>query len=65
MLNWLNKNQLVEKDEFNINQKELEDAVNSITMKMYQAAGGGGMPEGDMPNGGFAGAPDGGSSGLI
>jgi len=34
-------------------------------MKMFQAAGGSGMPEGDMPNGGFAGAPDGGSSGLI
>ena len=32
-------------------QKELEGVVNPIMMKVYQAAGGGGMPEGGMPGG--------------
>jgi len=54
-LDWLDKNQLAEKDEFEAKQKELEGVVNSIMMKVYQAAGGGGMPEGGMPGGGFGG----------
>merc|ERR1711944_228277 len=60
-LDWLDKNQLAEKDEFEGKQKELEGIVNPIMMKVYQAAGGsgeGGMPEG-MPGGmpgGFPGA---------
>jgi len=55
-LDWLDKNQLAEKDEFEAKQKELEGVVNPIMMKVYQAAGGGGgMPEGGMP-GGFGGA---------
>merc|ERR1712050_798009 len=55
-LDWLDKNQLAEKDEFEGKQKELEVVVNPIMMKVYQAAGGGGgMPEGGMP-GGFGGA---------
>merc|ERR1711974_386108 len=53
-LDWLDKNQLAEKDEFEARQKELEGVVNPIMMKVYQAAGGGGMPEGGMP-GGFDG----------
>ena len=54
-LDWLDKNQLAEKDEFEARQKELEGVVNPIMMKVYQAAGGGGMPEGGMPGGGFGG----------
>merc|ERR1711881_457861 len=54
-LDWLDKNQLAEKDEFEAKQKELEGIVNPIMMKVYQAAGGGGMPEGGMPGGGFDG----------
>merc|ERR1719460_662077 len=53
-LDWLDKNQLAEKDEFESQQKELEGVVNPIMMKVYQAAGGsGGMPDmgagGNMP----------------
>merc|ERR1712178_82329 len=49
-LDWLDKNQLAEKDEFEAKQKELEGVVNPIMMKVYQAAGGGGeMPSGGMP----------------
>jgi len=63
-LDWLDKNQLAEKDEFEGKQKELEGVVNPIMMKVYQAAGGGGgMPEGGMPGGGFGGAPSGGAGG--
>merc|ERR1712176_1029276 len=66
-LDWLDKNQLAEKDEFEAKQKELEGIVNPITMKVYQAAGGGGMPEGGMPGGGFdaGGAPGGGSGPTV
>merc|ERR1712085_128892 len=53
-LDWLDKNQLAEKDEFEMKQKELEGIVNPIMMKVYQAAGGapdaGGMPGGGMPD---------------
>merc|ERR1711907_550930 len=51
-LDWLDKNQLAEKDEFEAKQKEVEGIVNPIMMKVYQAAGGeGGMPDmsGGMP----------------
>merc|ERR1712137_1102766 len=63
-LDWLDKNQLAEKDEFEGKQKELEGIVNPIMMKVYQAAGGGGggMPEGGMP-GGMGGAPPPGAGG--
>merc|ERR1719182_418096 len=61
-LDWLNKNQLAEKQEFEDKQKELEGIVNPIMMKVYQAAGGSGeMPEGGMP--GAGGAPGGGGGG--
>merc|ERR550537_1756827 len=51
-LDWLDKNQLAEKDEFDSKQKEVEGVVNPIMMKVYQAAGApeGGMPGGDMPS---------------
>merc|ERR550532_1149235 len=55
-LDWLDKNQLAEKDEFEAKQKELEGVVNPIMMKVYQAAGGGGMPEGGMPGADFGNA---------
>merc|ERR1712167_297260 len=62
-LDWLDKNQLAEKDEFEAKQKELEGVVNPIMMKVYQAAGGGGMPEGGMPGGGMGGDAPGGAGG--
>jgi len=34
-------------------------------MKVYQAAGGGGMPEGGMPGGGMGGAPGGGAGPTV
>ena len=49
-LDWLDNNQLADKDEFEAKHKELEGFVNPIMMKGYQAAGGGGM-EGGMPGG--------------
>merc|ERR1719265_1271454 len=62
-LDWLDKNQLAEKDEFEAKQKELEGVVNPIMMKVYQAAGGSGMPDGGMPGGDFGGAAPGGAGG--
>merc|ERR1711970_674649 len=59
-LDWLDKNQLAEKEEFESKQKELEAVVNPIMMKVYQAAGGGGMPEGGMPGADFGGSAPGG-----
>merc|ERR1711985_157529 len=60
-LDWLDKNQLAEKDEFEGKQKELEGVVNPIMMKVYQAADGGDMPAGGMPGGGFGGGAPGGA----
>jgi len=60
-LDWLDKNQLAEKDEFEAKQKEVEGVVNPIMMKVYQAAGGGGeMPTGGMPGGGMGAGGGGG-----
>ena len=60
IINWLDKNQTVEK-EFEHQQKELEKFCNPIIMKLYQSAGGmpGGMP-GGFPGGGAP--PSGGAS---
>merc|ERR1712096_459676 len=55
-LDWLDRNQLAEKDEFEAKQKEVEAVANPIMMKVYQAAGGGDMPAGGMPGGGMPGA---------
>jgi len=63
-LDWLDKNQMAEKDEFEAKQKEIEGVVNPIMMKVYQAAGGGGG-EGGMPDmGGMGGAPPPGAGGA-
>merc|ERR1712107_429242 len=64
-LDWLDKNQLAEKDEFEAQQKELEGILNPIMMKVYQAAGGGGMPEGGMPGGGMPGGGGGGGGPTV
>merc|ERR1711933_429163 len=58
-LDWLDKNQLAEKDDVEGKQKELEGVVNPIMMKVYQAAGG----AGEMPSGGMPGAAPGGAGG--
>merc|ERR1712124_14597 len=64
-LDWLDKNQLAEKDEFEAKQKELEAVVNPIMMKVYQAAGGGegGMPDMGGMGGGAAAPPGAGGAG--
>merc|ERR1712139_140205 len=63
-LDWLDKNQMAEKDEFEAKQKELEGVVNPIMMKVYQSAGGG---EGGMPDmsGGMPGAGGGGGGPTV
>lgn len=46
-LDWLDRNQLAETDEFEGKQKELEGVCNPIMMKVYSAGGAGaGMPGG-------------------
>uniref|UniRef100_A0A8C8VPK6 Heat shock protein 70 n=1 Tax=Pelusios castaneus TaxID=367368 RepID=A0A8C8VPK6_9SAUR len=61
VINWLDRNQTAEKEEYEHQQKELQNLCNPIITKLYQGAGGG-MP-GGMP-GGFPGAGGaGGSSG--
>ena len=64
IINWLEKNQTAEKEEFEHQQKELEKFYNPIITKLYQSTGGmpRGMP-GGMP-GGFLGdgAPPSGSA---
>jgi len=61
VLDWMDRNQLAEKAEFEDKQKEVEAVCNPIMMKIYSAGGGGmpgGMPgAGGMPSGGGAGGP--------
>ncbi|XP_021298179.1 heat shock 70 kDa protein 5 [Herrania umbratica] len=58
-IEWLDRNQLAEVDEFEDKLKELEGLCNPIISKMYQGQGAGG----DMPMGGGAGnASSGGSA---
>ncbi|CAD7675478.1 unnamed protein product [Nyctereutes procyonoides] len=61
IINWLDKNQAAEKEEFEHQQKKLEKVCNPIITKLYQSAGGtpGGMP-GGFPGGGPP--PSGGAS---
>jgi len=65
IINWLDKNQTAEKEEFEHQQKELEKFYNPIITKLYQSTGGmsggmaGGMP-GGFPGGGAP--PSGGAS---
>merc|ERR1719386_230442 len=44
-LDWLERNQMAEAEEFEGKQKEVEAITNPIMMKVYQSAGGGGMPD--------------------
>ena len=57
VIDWLDKNQLAEKEEYDSQQKDLEKICNPVIQKLYQA---GGMPEGmgGMP-GGMGGMPGG------
>ena len=58
VIRWLDGNQLAEKEEYEHKQKEVEGICNPIITKLYQGAGGAGMP-GGMPSGmpgGFPGA---------
>ena len=53
-LSWLDSNQLAETDEYEHEQKELEQFCRPIVSKMYQANGAGPMPTGasaEMPSG--------------
>jgi L1 cell adhesion molecule like protein len=58
VVQWIDGNQLAEKDEFEHKQKELEKVCMPIVTKLYQGAGGpgaGGMP-GGFPGGAAPGA---------
>eukprot|EP01068_Selenidium_serpulae_P011788 Selendium_serpulae@DN5724_c0_g1_i4.p1 len=58
-LEWLDRNQMADKTEYEEKQKELEALCNPIMMKLYSAGGEGGMP-GGMPEGmNFGGAAGG------
>lgn len=48
-LDWLDKNQMAEKEEYDHHQKDLEAVANPIMMKIYQAAGAAGGVPGGMP----------------
>ena len=65
-IKWLDANQLAEVEEFQDKQKEVEAVCNPIITKLYQSAGGAGMPDmGGMPGGmpGAGGAPPSGGAG--
>jgi len=62
-LDWLERNQMAEAEEFEAKQKEVEAVTNPIMMKVYQSAGGGGMP--DMGGMGGASAPGGGAGPTV
>ncbi|KAL7191544.1 hypothetical protein ACSBR2_023592 [Camellia fascicularis] len=59
VIEWLDRNQLAEVEEFEDKLKELENLCNPIIAKMYQGAGGGDVPMGggaSMPGGGYGNA---------
>lgn len=63
-IEWLDRNQLAEVEEFEDKLKELENLCNPIIAKMYQGAGGGDVPMGggaSMPGGGYGNAGSGGA----
>lgn len=64
VISWLDRNQMADKEEYEHQQKELQNLCNPIITKLYQGAGGAGMP-GGMPGGfpGAGGSAAGGSSG--
>lgn len=64
VIEWLDRNQLAEVEEFEDKLKELENLCNPIIAKMYQGAGGGDVPMGggaSMPGGGYGNAGSGGA----
>jgi len=68
VIQWLDANQLADKEEFDHKQKEVESACKPIIEKLYKdaGAGAGGMPPGGMPDfggmGGAGGAPGAGAN---
>ena len=52
VMDWIDRNQTAEKDEFEHQRKELEAAVNPIMAKLHGGASAGGMPGGGMPGAG-------------
>ncbi|KAF1804698.1 heat shock protein 70 family [Mucor lusitanicus] len=64
-IKWLDDSQEASKEEYESRQKELEEIVNPIMMKFYQANGGGapGGAPGGFPGGAPGGAAPGGDSG--
>ncbi|XP_061435942.1 heat shock cognate 71 kDa protein-like [Lethenteron reissneri] len=65
-LDWLDKNQTAETEEFQHQLKELEKVCTPVVTKMYQGAGGAGAPPGGFPGGptpGGGGAQSGSGSG--
>ncbi|CEM31018.1 unnamed protein product [Vitrella brassicaformis CCMP3155] len=65
-LDWLDRNQLAEKEEFEAKTKEIEGVCNPIMMKIYQSGGAGGMPGAGgagFPGAGAEGAAGGGAAG--
>jgi len=65
-IQWLDKNQTAEKDEYEFKRKELEEKCNPIFAKLYQQAGGEGGMGGGMGGGGpggFGGMGGGGMGG--
>ena len=61
VIEWLEKTDAADKEEYEAKQKELETLFNPIITKPYQSAGGaGGVPGGMSGGGGFPGAQAGG-----
>jgi L1 cell adhesion molecule like protein len=65
-LQWLDSNQMAEKDEFDSKREELEAVINPIMTKVHQGGAGGcgaqtGMPQGGNP---YAGGMPGGMPGA-
>ena len=58
VIDWLDKNQTAEKDEFDYQQKELEKVCTPVVQKLYAA---GGAPGGGVPGGMPGGMPGGGA----
>jgi len=54
-IEWLERNQEAEKDEYEAKLKDLENVCNPIITAMYQKSGGGGMPGGMPDMGGMGG----------
>lgn len=55
-ITWLENNQEAEKEEYEHQQKSLEEIANPIMMKLYGSAGGAPPGAGGFPPGGFPGA---------